>query len=213
MGTLVDSGLVWPIYNKLINDWIFGDDREWSGSFPITLLLGSDTGLTDAYLTIKRDPTQVDADALVQIHVTTVASTYGSIVNSGGNSTIVIRVIGSDLVDGGIVPGPYYYDIRGIATPSLAVWTFESGQIDFVQNVTGVEAAGVPAALPNSGNPTFRGMVCGGPPIVGTYNYGDWVVNACPVAGAPWGWTCSGAGQGAQATWLSIGIIGDNSGV
>lgn len=212
MGLLLDSNLVWPIYNKSIPDWVLGDDREWSGSFPLALLLAGDTGLSDVYLTIKQSPTASDAQSLIQIHVTPVMSTAGIIVNGALNVSVVLRVLGENLIAGsGLAPGPYAYDIRGFAIPSQAVWTFESGQIQFLQNVTAQEAGGLPAALPNAGNPQFRGFICGGPPGIGTYNVGDWVRNSCPVSGAPSGWVCLVGGT--PGTWVSDGIVGDDTGL
>ncbi len=216
MGTLVDSGLAWPIYNRSITDWVLGDDREWQGTFLLSLLIGGDTGLSDAYLTIKQDPTQVDADALVQLHVTTTPTTSGSIINNipTGKVTVTFRVLGDALVAASaLAPGPYYYDLRGIATPSLATWTFENGTINLVQNVTQTEAAGTPAVLPNSGNPQFRGFSAGIPPVTGIFNKGDWVRNSLPTPGTPSGWVCVVGGTSPVVTWVSDGIVGDDTGV
>ncbi len=214
MGVLVDSGIAWAEYNRQINGWILGDDRQWIGSFPVAFLLAGDTGLAAAYLTIKSNPLLEDSEALLQILVTTSTNigNPGQIVNSGGNVNVTIRVTGEDVIDGGIAPGPYYYDIRGMAQPSQAVWTFETGQIEFVQNVTDQESGGMPAALPNAGNPRFRGFICGGPPTIGIYNKGDWVRNSCPVPGSPSGWVCLYGGADLDATWVSDGIVGNTTG-
>jgi len=216
MGTLVDSSIAWPRYNESIADWILGDDRIWEGSFTLTDLPTGDVGLSDVYLTIKQNPLLDDADSLVQIHVTTTPSIYGVITNNSpsGFVSITLRVLGEDLVAGsGMAPGPYYYDIRGIATTSDAVWTFENGQINFIQNVTDADAAGTPAALPNSGNPQFRGFSNGIPPVMGTFNVGDWVRNALPSPGSPSGWVCTVGGAYPIVTWVSDGIVGEDTGV
>jgi hypothetical protein len=211
MGLLFDSGLAWPIYNKRISDWVLGDDRRWNGTFPMTSFPATpETGISDVYLTIKSDPTQSDANSLVQVHITpTSLPAAGVIVVSGGICNIAVTVLGSTIVGSTSNLGPWYYDIRAISIPTKFAWTFESGQIQFQQNVTGALAAGTPAALPNAGLPVFRGFAFG-PPTTGTYNTGDWFRNMLPVPGGPSGWVCIVGGT--PGTWVTDGIVGLTTG-
>ena len=210
MGLLIDSGIVWPRYDNLITDWLLGNDREWAGSLALRLLPSGDVGLSDVYLTIKLSPLDSDAQALMQIHVTETNSVYGAIVNSPALTNVSLRILGGQLVGSGALAGPVYsYDIRGFGKTSGAIWTFETGQIMFEQNVTAMVSSGLPAALPNMGNPVFRGFAYG-PPVIGIYNVGDYFRNAGPAPGEPSGWVC--IAQGSPGTWVSDGIVGDTTG-
>jgi len=212
MGQLVDGPLTWPLYARKIIDWIVGDDRVWEGGFPLPIFPATETSVSDMYLTIKIDPTQVDAMALLQAHVTTTYSPTGIIQINAGIVSATLRAFGSiifNAIGNGVGSlGPYQYDISAISAPNGYIWKAETGMIVFQQNVTQTNVAGTPAVLPNQGIPVFRGFA-NGPPLAsaGPFNAGDYFRNATPTSGEPSGWVCVTPGTpGASRT---DGIVGN----
>jgi len=148
MGQLVDGPLTWPLYARKIIDWIVGDDRVWEGGFPLPIFPATETSVSDMYLTIKIDPTQVDAMALLQAHVTTNYSPTGIIQINAGIVSATLRAFGSiifNAIGNGVGSlGPYQYDISAISAPNGYIWKAETGMIVFQQNVTQTNVAGTP---------------------------------------------------------------------
>ena len=194
--------------DQSIDDWYWGDDREFSGNVS-SLINPADPNITDAYFTLKENPSAYDQDAILMIHITTLASPGGQITGAPA-SALFFHVASpgyQDLVRPSVV---YYWDFRGITAGGSTI-TFAEGSVAFLQNVTRRNVTGIPAPVPppKHGQPRFRGFMYG-PPAYGIFNTGDWVRNAAPQPGTPSGWACAIGGM--PGTWYSDGIVGDDAG-
>lgn len=195
---LIDNSPV--SYGNLIVDWQLGDDRIFNRTVDSTALYPGDS-ISDAFLTLKTSPIDLDADALVQKHITTAAGPAGQI----SGFALAINVFSGDyqgLVSAGTV---VWYDIR-IITARGNTWTVETGSIEFQQNVTQASKAGVPAVFPADGQPRFRGFAAQRPDLdpsnTALYNTGDFLYNLNPLNGNGYLWSCSIGG--APGTWVTI---------
>jgi|SRR5579864_4715581 len=201
-------------FNQSISDWALGDDRQFSGdvqSSPNPPPIG-DLSLSDAFFTLKFNPLDVDANALIQKHITQSPSSSGQITAGLGGflSSLLIKIFSGDYEGiNSIVAGPvYYWDVRCITAAGGVTFTVATGSIRFIQNVTQANKAGVPAVFPNDGQPRFRGFLSanpmGIPGLVGPFNAGDIYFNSNPSNGNGAGWQCwVGGGPG---TWAPLGL-------
>jgi hypothetical protein len=210
MPTLNDTDAIISGYGQEISDWALGDDRIFTGN--VSGLPASDPSLVDAYFTLKSSPNSIDANAILQKHITQVLSAAGQITAIGGKFVaLLLHVFSADyegLVNSGQV---YYWDFRVITTDG-ATWTIAQGQVQFVQNVTQTNVAGTPSSLPNEGQPRFRGFLSAHPNAIpgfnGIFNQGDWFRNANAASGEPSGWVAINACFDATG-FRTDGIVGD----
>jgi hypothetical protein len=196
---------------QLVNVWAWGDDHQFSGDVQLSPEPPppGDLSLTDAYFTMKAAPTQPDADSLIQIHITQTLSASGQITAGEGGyfSQLLIKVPSGDLEGTtGIYAGPVYnFDIR-VITAGGVTFTVAQGTIIFLQNDTQTNYSGTPAAIPNQGQPVFRGFIYDNPQnimgLITTYNAGDWYMNSNPINGNGSGWQCTIGGQ--PGTWITL---------
>lgn len=114
--------------SRKITDWVLHDDRIFIRDITLD---EPDDMITDAYLTIKADPTSDDSASLLQKHVTATPSSSGLILDG----EITINILGSELASA-LATIPYYFDIE-ILTSKQRTLTIEVGTINFVQDVTG----------------------------------------------------------------------------
>ena len=196
-------------YGQPISDWQLGDGRAFSGATPG--LAPSDNVLTDGYFTLKSSPNLPDADAIIQKHITPVASPAGQITGAPAN-ILAINVYSADY-EGLVSAGPiYYWDFR-VITVGGQVYTIATGTVDFQQNVTQTNNAGTPAVFPNNGQPRFRGFLPTHPKNIanfsGTFNPGDFFANSLPTPGGPSGWVCITATNNASG-FVTNGIVGND---
>ena len=199
---------------QTIADWNCGDDRIFSGK--VSGLASSDPDLTDAYFTLKLNPNDPDAEAIVQKHITQTATAAGQITGSPFNE-LLIHVYSGDY-EGLVQPGTsYWWDFRVITTgdspQGASTITVATGQVAFLQQVTQTNEAGTPAAAPNFGQPRWRGFLATHPKaiagFVGNFNPGDVYFNSQPVVGGPSGWICLVACTDSSG-WVSNGIVQDD---
>lgn len=199
-------------YSQSITDWMAGDDREFSGDSQLSVNPPppGDLNLSDVYFTLKLNPNDFDYNAVIQKHITRTPTAPGYIAAglNGAFSFILLRVFSNDyesLVD----PGTgYYWDFRGITQVGGVTFTIAAGQVAFLQSVTQTNVAGMPAALPNDGQPQFRGFFAYSPMIQyssAVYNPGDIAFNSNPSNGNGVGWQCLIGG--APGTWAAFGTL------
>lgn len=191
-----------------IVDWQLGDDRVFTGATPG--LEATDNALTAAYFTLKAAPNLPDADAIIQKHITPVLLPPGQITGAPLN-VLRINVYSGDY-EGLVSSGPiYYWDFRVITTNGRT-YTIASGSVAFLQNVTQTNQAGIPAVLPNSGVPRFRGFLPTHPKNIvnfkGNFNQGDYYRNSQTVPGGPSGWVAIVAGFDGSV-FRTDGIVGN----
>lgn len=198
---LVDSASILGGSNQSINDWYLGDDREFTGNVA-GLLDPADPNLAKAFFTLKLNPNDPDANAILQVAITTGASAHGQITAPAILAFHIFSVDYQSFVNAGT---QYNWDFRVITTGGSTI-TIANGTVAFVQNVTQTNNAGTPAAKPLNGNPQFRGFAFG-PPTAGIFNTGDFYRNQIPQSGDPSGWVC--VIGGAPGTWRTDGIVGD----
>lgn len=184
--------------DRKITNWVLGDDRIFVRDVLLDDPLDS---ITDAYLTLKTDPTTDDSTAIIQKHVTSSDTTSGKIV--GTEITINIGAADISTCDATTL---YHFDIEIITALGHTI-TLEVGTISFVQDVTRISTAGTPAVLPNGGVPRFLGYV-NVAPTIGTFNVGDWYRNLTPSSGGPSGFVCIES----PCTWRTDGLVGDTDG-
>ena len=203
---LVDTFTIPGGPNQSITDWYTGDDRIFNGV--VNGLPAGDPNLSDAYFTLKLNPSDTDANAILQKHVTQVLSPAGQIVQSppaAPLNTLVINVYSGDY-EGLVQPSTIYsWDFRVITALTRRSYTVTNGTVAFNQQVTQTSAAGTLAALPNFGQPRFRGFIQANPQNLinpGTFNRGDIYFNQVPIPGGPIGWQCTQ--QGTPGTWVSF---------
>lgn len=187
-------------FGNLIVDWQLGDDRVIQRSVLSSYLVSGDV-LSDAFFTVKTSPTDIDANALIQKHITTSGLVSGQI--TGLN--LVFNIFSADyegLISAGTVA---YYDIRIISAFGHTV-TIETGEIEFQQNVTQANKSGVPAVFPADGQPRFRGFTSQRPDLVpfnnGLFNTGDFYVSSNPSNGHGFMFFCLIGG--APGTWVAL---------
>jgi hypothetical protein len=207
---LIDNTTVLNGFSQSITDWMCGDDRILSGDVALSTNPppSSDQNLSDAYFTLKLNPNDTDANAIVQLHITQTVQNFGYIsldVNSVYTS-LMFHVF-SEMYESYVDPGTvYYWDIRCITQSGGTTFTVASGTVVFLQNVTQTNVAGTPAALPNNGQPQFRGFFFQNPMVAGfnfVANLGDWAMNGNPANGQGIGWSCIYGGSVGTANWLS----------
>lgn len=190
-------------YGNSITDWELGDDRIVERVVASSSLIGGDS-LTDAFYTIKANQVLPDAQATVQVHITTAASNAGQITGSPALSMLfnIFSASYQSFVTAGAV---YYYDIR-VLTADGHTWTIETGTIQWQQNVTQANIGGVPAVFPNDGQPIFRGFTATKPDLIpsnfGLYNTGDVFFNSNPINNNGLAFFCTIGGQ--PGTWVTI---------
>lgn len=205
---LIDTTTIEGGVNQQINDWSLGDDRIFQG---IVVGLDSvDPNLATVYFTFKTDPTLPDDECVFQIAITTVPQIQGVIKNLAPPQ-LALHVFSADyedLVNSGQV---YFWDFRGITEQGTTI-TIASGQVQFIPSVTQTNIAGSPAALPNGGNPRFRGFLPMHPKFIpgfyGIFNRGDWYRNKNAAPGCESGWVAITAGYDASI-FRTDGIIGN----
>ncbi len=194
---LQDSTSITGGYQQQIGDWQNGDDRIFTGA--VAGLPASDPNLSDAYFTLKLNPGDTDANALLQKHITTFLSPTGQITQNVSLNNVVLSIhVFSGDYEGLVQPGTIYnWDFRVITVGGIT-WTIASGQVQFQQQVTQTNKAGTPAALPKHGQPRIRGFTGSNPASqlpMGTFNVGDIFFNFAATAGSPVGWRCYAAGS------------------
>lgn len=190
-------------YAQTITDWYNGDDRIFTGS--VAGLPQTDPNLTDCYFTLKLNPSDTDANSIIQKHITTFLDQAGQITadpNSFDNIVLLVHVYSAEY-EGLVQPGTvYYWDFR-VITAGGSTWTIATGTVQFQEQVTQTNLAGTPAAMPNNGQPVFRGFTALNPDYrigsVGQFNPGDIYFNSNPGAGQPVGWQCTQ--QGSPGAW------------
>jgi hypothetical protein len=203
---VLDIATVIGGYGQFILDWPIGDDRHLFGDTQFSVNPPPTIALSDAYFTLKLNPNDVDANAIIQKHITQVTSPAGAISPgfNGNLTSLLIKISSNDyqsLVNTGTV---YYWDIRCIASDGTT-FTVATGEVAFLQGVTQTNAAGTPAALPNNGQPQFRGFTAYNPQVAnlpGIYNVGDVFFNLNPSNGNGIGWQCLIGG--APGTWIAF---------
>lgn len=198
---LQDSTSIQGGYQQSLTDWQVGDDRIFTGDVSTIAsgLLGTDPNLTDAYFTIKLNPSDVDANAILQKHITTFLGPAGQITQNNNlfASVLLFHIFSGDyegLVQASTV---YYWDFR-VITKGGTTWTCASGQLQFQQQVTQTNKAGTQAALPMNGQPQIRGYTGSNPASqlpMGTFNVGDIFYNLAATVGSPVGWRCYASGS------------------
>lgn len=203
----LDSTSITGGYGQSISDWPVGDDRIFSGT--ITGLASSDPNLTDAYFTLKLNPNDVDADAIIQKHITQSLTTAGQITQDASlhYTVLSIHVFSGDYEGLVSVGTSYWWDFRVITTSGSTI-TVATGQVTFLQQVTQTNKAGTPAALPNFGQPRIRGFNPQSPQLMnpgGTFNAGDIYFNQNPQNGNGVGWQCTVGG--APGTWVAFSAL------
>jgi len=213
MSVLIDGPQTEPYGPNFITNWVQGDSRQFLRNIDVSDLVAGDIA-TDAFITIKTSPNQSDANAVLQIHIVTLPSVYGSVgPDIGGVQLLTFNVPGNltSVAFGKVNPGQvYYYDIK-IFTQLGNVWTPEDGQIQFIPQIGDVDIGGVPLQL-TGGTPSFRGYAIGPPPNTGPIFFtGDWIRNSQPSSGSPSGWVCLIGGS--PGTWADFGIVGDTNGI
>jgi hypothetical protein len=211
---LQDSVSIQGGYGQSIDDWQDGDDRVFTGvvsSIP-NGLTPTDPNLSAAYFTLKLNPDVPDASAILQKRITTFLGTAGQITPDGyGNNTALLIHVYSEDYEGLVSPGTsYWWDFR-VITAGGTTWTIATGQVVFQQQVTQTNEAGTPAALPNFGQPRFRGFTAINPQFhtgsVGLFNVGDIYFNSNPSSGQPVGWQCTQPGSpGAWQAFYTGGL-------
>src|SRR6185437_14582168 len=86
-------------------------------------------------------------------------------------------------------------------------YTFATGEVAFVQQVTQTNKAGTLAAAPNFGQPVWRGFISAMPSsfanLATVFNAGDIYFNSVPTTNGPFGWICTVGGT--PGTWVAIG--------
>ena len=190
-------------YNNAITDWELGDDRIFTRSVAAASLPATDV-LTNAYLTIKSSPTELDALSVLQKHITTALTTAGQITGSP-ELNMLFNVFSADYEGLVTASTVYYYDIR-VVTNLGHTYTVETGTISWQQNVTQTNVAGTPAVLPNNGQPRFQGFSATRPDLVpnnqGLFNAGDFMFNLNPLNGNGHLWQCTISGS--PGTWITV---------
>lgn len=206
-----DTTFVVGGFSQIISDWAIGDDRQFSGD----VLLSpnppppTDEDLSDAYFTLKQVPTSPDAQSTIQKHITQTSSAAGQITagTGGHKSQLLIKIASGDYENStSAISGPQYScDIRCITTGGVT-FTVAIGTMRFVQNDTQASEAGQPAAIPNQGNPVFRGFIdalpSGIPGLKAIFNAGDWYMNSNPANGNGVLFQCTIGG--APGTWIAV---------
>ena len=195
-------------YNQVIVDWALADDRILTGQ--VTGLPATDPNCIAAYFTLKADPTDNDADALLQKRITQIAQASGQITQVPANN-LLFHIYAGDFPYTVNAGTEYYWDVRIVTTGGIT-WTVATGMVQFIQNSTQTDAAGVPFVQSNLGSiPTFRGFINDNPNNIIGYNLvdvlGDFYFNSAPQPGAPSGWAC--IASGGPGTWVSMGITGN----
>jgi hypothetical protein len=200
---------------QTIADWNCGDDRIFTGT--ISGLWPSDPSATDAYFTLKRNPNDPDADAVLQKHVVQgVLDVTGpgqiTIDGSGNYTELLIHVYSADY-EGLVYPGTsYWWDFRIVTTYGSTI-TIATGLVAFLQQVTQTNVAGTPAALPNNALPRVRGFLPTHPKNItgfaGVFNIGDLYFNSQPEPGGPSGWVCIAACTDSSG-FVTNGIVGND---
>lgn len=199
-------------YGQVILDWALGDDRIFTGS--VTGLPITDGSLIDAYFTLKTDPTLPDSQAIVQVHITQLATPGGQITGLPAVDLLFHVYAGNyqSFVQAGT---NYWWDFRVITT-GLITWTIATGTVVFLQNATSINSSGVPGVPPafdlrNNNIPMFRGWIDRRPDLIPGYAMvdviGDFYRNLNPQPAQPSGWVC--VSSGSPGTWTSDGIVGD----
>lgn len=211
---LQDSSSITGGSGQQITDWECGDDRIFTGvvsSIP-SGLAPTDPSLTDAYFTLKLNPNTPDANAILQKHVTAFFGPAGQITADGfGNNTALLIHVYSEDYEGLVSPGTsYWWDFRVLTTLGTT-WTIATGFVSFLQQVTDTNKAGTPAALPDFGQPKFRGFTAVNPAFqigsTGMFNLGDIFFNSNPSQGQPVGWQCTQPGSpGAWQAFYTGGL-------
>jgi hypothetical protein len=195
-------------YNQIITDWVQGDQRNFIGNAAqsVNPPPPNDLTLSDGYFTLKINPLAPDADAIIQVHITQTSGSAGGITVPSGLNFVVYGDNFESLVQAGAV---YYWDFRVITATFGFSLTVANGIVQFIQNVTDTEASGTPAALPNGGQPRFRGFTNANPQtnLSNTniiFNIGDWYMNSQPTTQGPAGWQC--IGQGSPGVWITFPV-------
>jgi hypothetical protein len=186
--------------NNVINDWIAGNSRIFNRTYVFTDEEAADS-IAAAFLTIKLNPNDLDANALLQVKITQILTVNGVVTPPGTMEFAIFASQYNAQVNAGTT---YYYDIT-IITAAGYTYTAETGTIFFQQGVTQADAAGTPSAQPDQGIPIFRGYAAQPPTTGGPYNLGDTFNNNNPVVGGPSGWICTAAGT--PGTWSVISNI------
>lgn len=207
--SLQDTTFLTGGYNQSIVDWELGDDRIFTGTLS-GVLPASDPSFTDGYLTFKLNPNQPDSDSIFQLHITQSNTSSGQITPTGGDFIVCLFHVFSGSYEGLVLPGTVYWmDCRMISTGGTTI-TVATAQVTFQQNVTQTNAAGVPAALPNNGQPRFRGFISNRPDLVPynqtIYNAGDVYFNLNPINGNGVAWSCTVGGVAPVTTWITWSV-------
>lgn len=197
-------------YNVQITDWALGDDRQFfaditTGPYPPPT---GDLSLSDAYFTLKQSPTDTDANAILQLHITQSATVDGQITSNGSEFSELLFKIASESYQPYVsVATPYYWDCRCITQAGGVTFTTAIGGVTYLQNVTQADKAGTPASLPGNGQPQFRGFTSQSPQQnpanVTVFNTGDWYMNSNPGTTGPAGWVCYSGGT--PGGWFAFG--------
>ena len=205
---LIDTTTIPGGIQQAISDWSLGDDRVFEGV--VEGLDPSDPSLVQVFFTFKTSPSLPDDECIFQVQITQTPTPSGAISGNPAN-TILLHVFSGDyqeLVNSGQV---YYWDFRGITTGGSTI-TIASGQVQFVPTVTGTNHVETPAALPNGGNPRFRGFLPMHPRLIpnffGIFNRGDWYRNQNAAPGCESGWVAITNGYD-SSIFRTDGIIGN----
>jgi hypothetical protein len=207
---LYDTTTVVSGYNQEILDWPLGDDRQFLGDVQLSVNPPppGDLNLSDAYFTLKLNPTDPDSDAILQLHITQTPTSSGYIYTalSGAYSGVAFLVTSGtyqDFVSSGTV---YYWDFRCITATGGRTFTVATGVVQYLQNVTQTDKAGTPANYPFQGQPRFRGFTSASPNTgntnTGWSNTGDIWFNSNPFNGNGIGWQC--LVEGNPGFWLTL---------
>ena len=114
---------------RIISDVIPGDTYKVVRSLDAT-------PLSDAWFTIKRIPTQNDADAIVFAHIDyTISGLYGRIEDLPDGTTVINFVLAPTLTTNLDSSGAYFYDLK-IKTAGGDIYTLETGKLFTGQNIT-----------------------------------------------------------------------------
>jgi hypothetical protein len=94
-----------------------------------------DSSITDAWWTVKEDPTDPDSNAMFSLHITPTESDSGQVFNYTdltAQLSFIVQPTDSTLMDG---VATYYYDIQ-VKLLNDEVYTIETGKLFTTRTVT-----------------------------------------------------------------------------